>query len=61
MARIVGLVGWAFLAGSVLLTALYLFLVVSAFGSFVTGWTWPCDWLLHEALNPRCPSPDLAD
>jgi hypothetical protein len=40
---------------------LYALLVVCAFLFYVVGWAWPCDWPLHESLNPRCPSPDLAD
>lgn len=40
---------------------LYALLVVCAFSFHVGGWTWPCDWPLHELLNPRCPSPNLAD
>jgi len=40
---------------------LYALLVVCAFLFYVVGWSWPCDWPLHESLNPRCPSPDLAD
>jgi hypothetical protein len=44
--------------------ALYLFLVVSAFGFFVMGWSWPCHWPLHQVFggfNPECPDIDTAD
>jgi hypothetical protein len=54
---ITGIVLGIFLAPIVL----YAFLVVCAFSFYVVGWTWPCDWPLHEPFNPRCPSPDLAD